>query len=226
MKRAPSQSNLLQKELPQNPRRERYMTKAEIREEIPIKRNFKWILIGALVLSSGLVGGILYFKGLFRHESSFSSSGPPPAAPSSNQPNMPQTATDSPLLPITNFLQPKKWSNVSDFLLDLGYKSHPDTWPGRGLANIIDPEGRTDTGVLQVTYPGGTVGSASGITFYGFPGFPYDGINEMTLDYSVYFPTGFKFTLEGKLPGLWGDAEPGISEFDCSSMLHIEYMCY
>jgi len=58
------------------------------------------------------------------------------------------------------------------------------------------------------------------VTFYGFAGYPYTGIKRMVLEYMVYFPPGFKFVIEGKLPGVWGkDATK--AEFDCGGITPI-----
>lgn len=54
---------------------------------------------------------------------------------------------------------------------------------------------------LEVTYKGGDVGSASGITFHAQPeGFP---ASEATLRYQVFFPADFEWRQGGKLPGMY-----------------------
>jgi hypothetical protein len=112
------------------------------------------------------------------------------------------------------FLKPKVWTSVSDFMTNIGYQGTPSSFSGFSRFTLIDPENRTNTGTIRLTYPAG-VGSSSGVSgMYSFPGWPYTNITRMTLSYQLYFPNNFRFVKEGKLPGLWGK-DGKKSSFDC-----------
>ncbi|KAJ3010863.1 UNVERIFIED_CONTAM: hypothetical protein HDU68_001931 [Siphonaria sp. JEL0065] len=87
--------------------------------------------------------------------------------------------------------------------------------PGH-LKLVTDPDGKSKGLVLRVIYTAG-VGSKTGVTFAGHPGpKSYAKYTRMSLAYDVWFPKGFDFVREGKLPGLWGQL-PTSKYFDCGS---------
>ncbi|SPR00097.1 unnamed protein product (mitochondrion) [Plasmodiophora brassicae] len=117
-------------------------------------------------------------------------------------------------------IRPMSFTTVKQFLDQLGWVHSKDGWyPGYlSSANVVDPEGRTNTSVLQVTYGPGYFGqsTALGIAgWYSAPGYPYWNVTRMTLEYEVFFPTGFIFVKEGKLPGIWGADGISSTTFDC-----------
>jgi hypothetical protein len=64
--------------------------------------------------------------------------------------------------------------------------------------------------VIDVLYPAGSINPGSSPVGGGdFYAAPYDMSNaqNMTLEYSVFFPAGFDFVLGGKMPGLYGGKE-------------------
>ncbi|KAJ3030124.1 UNVERIFIED_CONTAM: hypothetical protein HDU68_010046 [Siphonaria sp. JEL0065] len=101
-------------------------------------------------------------------------------------------------------LSPKSWSSLPDFYSNLigSNDSVPST---TRLSLVADPDGLSKSPVLQVTYGTG-VGSSTGVTFPAHPPNPqsYTKFTRMSLSYDVWFPKGFNFVREGKLPGLWG----------------------
>jgi hypothetical protein len=114
----------------------------------------------------------------------------------------------------TMFLRPKVWTSVVDFMTNLGYIGNPTGFSGFSRFTLIDPDEKSSTGTIRLTYPAG-VGVSSGIAgMYSYPGWPYTNVSRMTLEYDIFFPTGFTFVREGKLPGIWG--MNGLkSTFDC-----------
>ncbi|KLO15741.1 hypothetical protein SCHPADRAFT_248092 [Schizopora paradoxa] len=73
---------------------------------------------------------------------------------------------------------------------------------------LVPPPINTTFGsILQVLYPAGSVNPGNdpvgGADFYASP-LNLDGATSVTLEYSVFFPSGFQWVKGGKLPGLYG----------------------
>ena len=87
---------------------------------------------------------------------------------------------------------------------------------------VPDPAGGPQN-VIKVRYPAGSYKPAAkplgGITFYANP-IDMTKANIVTLEYKVFFPSGFNFVKGGKLPGLMGGSlscSGGNSATDCFS---------
>lgn len=72
---------------------------------------------------------------------------------------------------------------------------------------VPPPINATFGSILQVFYPAGSVNPGNdpvgGADFYASP-LNLDDARSVTLEYSVFFPSGFQWVKGGKLPGLYG----------------------
>lgn len=74
---------------------------------------------------------------------------------------------------------------------------------------VLDPSPTWDnsSSVLQLLYPADSINPGSkplgGAEFYATP-LPLAGAQDVTLEYSVFFPADFNWVLAGKLPGFYG----------------------
>ncbi|TPX34731.1 hypothetical protein SmJEL517_g02730 [Synchytrium microbalum] len=95
-----------------------------------------------------------------------------------------------------------------------------------GRKVVTDPAGSSEL-VMKVVYPAGSRDPATtpvgGTGFYAEP-ISMAGVTHITIQYDVFFPTGFNFVNGGKLPGGYGghaSCSGGASASDCYSTRHM-----
>jgi len=94
---------------------------------------------------------------------------------------------------------------------------------GKGAASTDDGDQSALPSLLQIYYPAGSVNPGQkplgGAEFYASP-IEISNAHNVTLQYSVYFPSDFDWVLAGKLPGLYGGhtgCSGGNAALDCFS---------
>ncbi|KAJ3010861.1 UNVERIFIED_CONTAM: hypothetical protein HDU68_001929 [Siphonaria sp. JEL0065] len=114
----------------------------------------------------------------------------------------------------TILLAPASWTNITDCLTNLMVNNAISK---KHMSLAKNPDKKSKDLVLQVNYTTG-VGGKTGAVFDVHPGNPpYTNYTRMSLSYDVWFPKGFNFVKEGKLPGLWGKQDAYHGYFDCGN---------
>ncbi|KAH6559843.1 hypothetical protein BASA50_006322 [Batrachochytrium salamandrivorans] len=124
------------------------------------------------------------------------SSGPPTPTP---PPPSPPTAPDDKFWELSGLSN----SSIGDFnIISDRY--------GKNNRKVVPDPVVPGTNVLQILYPKGSYKPSGpivgGTGFYAKP-LDIESATKVTLQYDIYFPTGFNFVKGGKLPGLYGGHE-------------------
>lgn len=132
----------------------------------------------------------------------------------------PDSPTNTTITPNSTLTEKWAYASIADIS---GFGDiEKDAYGAENRAYVQDPAGGSST-VLKVKYPAKSVNpSKNPIGGTGFYAKPLDltKATEVTLDYKVFFPTGFNFVKGGKLPGLYGGrpaCSGGDAALDCFS---------